>query len=213
MIYLILMCFLGWSGFFWLLYCNYTKIMPQKPQGVPALSEWDRKFMAFHEAGHAVVSYYSPEREELLQITIDPSANNFGHILTAHRQKYNESMVSLSSVISVFLAGRLSEEMFLKETTTSCIHDIKLANQIAHDMVLKYSMGKQIRFFMPSESGGDRIRNQVEEDIQEILLAAEQNAKEILEKKKELVSELAQQLLQRGTLTQEEIHKIFGENT
>ena len=64
----------------------------KQPQAVvaPVLTDWDRKFMAYHEAGHAVCSYYLPEREPLVCVTIDPSNEAFGMIRTAPRPHHND---------------------------------------------------------------------------------------------------------------------------
>ena len=111
------------------------------------LTEWDKQLMAYHEVGHAVCSYNLPEREELLCITIDPSNQAFGMIKTAERKHHNETEISSTSLIITLLAGRISEEMFLKSKSTSCIYDLEAAQKIATDMVLKFGMGKKTRLF------------------------------------------------------------------
>ncbi len=108
----------------------------------PVLTDWDRMFMAYHEAGHAVCSYYLPEREPLICVTIDPSSESFGMIRTESRPHHNETEISFYSMISTFLAGQISEEMFLNTKTTSCIYDLSSARQIATDMVMKFGMGE-----------------------------------------------------------------------
>ena len=97
------------------------KGIPQQNYLPPVLTDWDRKFMAYHEAGHAVCSYYLPERGPLICITIDPSSEAFGMIRTESRPHHNETEISFRSMISTFLAGQISEEMFLIATSITLV--------------------------------------------------------------------------------------------
>ena len=151
---------------------------------IPILTDWDRKFMAYHEAGHAVCSYYLPERESLECITINPSCEAFGMIKTQSRPHHNETEVSFRSMISTLLAGRISEEMFLQCKTTSCIYDLISARQIATDMVIKFGMGSTLGIQALNYNEypyiSESMKENICEDIQKILTESETHAKEIL---------------------------------
>ena len=180
----------------------------------PILTDWDRKFMAYHEAGHAVCSYYLPEREPLVCVTIDPSNEAFGMIRTAPRPHHNETETSFNSMISTFLAGNLSEEMFLNTKTTSCIYDLISARKIATDMVIKFGMGETfgVTALNPCEYPhiDESVKENICKDIQTILFDAEKHAKEILEKHHAKVINLADLLLNNGTLNKSEISDFFS---
>ena len=182
----------------------------------PVLTDWDRKFMAYHEAGHAVCSYYLPEREPLIRVTIDPSSEAFGMIKTKPRQHHNETEISLLSTISTLLAGRLAEEMFLYCKTTSCIYDLSSARKIASDMVLKFGMGERSGLTALSSDEISQISNSqrelVEHDIRKILKDAEIKAREILQKNHVLVERMATALLLKKTLMEDEIIDFFTED-
>lgn len=179
----------------------------------PILSDWDIRFMAYHEAGHAVCSYFLPEREKLILITIDPSSEAFGMIKTEIRAQYNETRTSLSSMIATLLAGRLSEEIFLKTQTTSCIHDLDSVQRIAADMVLKFGMGKTAGLSALKKTENtccsEYHAKQICADIQQIIKEAENDAREILQKKQMLVVALAEKLIIQKTLTANEISRFF----
>ena len=150
------------------------------PFGTP--TEWDKRFMAYHEAGHAVASQYLPERPPLLRITISPSDEAFGMIRTAVRPHHNETRTSFSSTLAVLLAGRIAEEMFLHEVTTSCVHDLAAAKQLATDMVLEFGMGESAGMTLPPAelpAGGDVLRRR-DADIQKLLADAVNSATEVL---------------------------------
>ena len=189
------------------------KGIPQQNYLPPVLTDWDRKFMAYHEAGHAVCSYYLPEREPLICITIDPSSEAFGMIRTESRPHHNETEISFRSMISTFLAGQISEEMFLNCKTTSCIYDLKAARQIATDMVVKFGMGKTLGLSalnideVPYTS---QVHNElICKDIQDIILEAEWHARKLLQKHRISVEKLAKSLVACGTLNCEEITDFF----
>ena len=125
------------------------KRTPDAPPQWPP-TEWDRRFMAFHEAGHAVASRHLPGRPPLLRVTISPSDEAFGMIRTEENPHHNETRQSLASTLAVLLAGRIAEERFLHEITTSCVHDLAAAKQLAADMVLKLGMGESSGLTLPS---------------------------------------------------------------
>ena len=180
----------------------------------PILTDWDKKCMAYHEAGHAVCSYYLPEREPLVCITIDPSNEAFGMIRTESRQHHNETEISLRSMISTFLAGRISEEMFLKYKTTSCIYDLTSARQIATDMVIKFGMGEAsgLVALNPGEYAyiSESMKESLGRDIQKILSNAENQARDILKEHQQEIEKIAKTLLLHGSLNKNDIINLFS---
>lgn len=187
----------------------------KQPQAVvaPVLTDWDRKFMAYHEAGHAVCSYYLPEREPLVCVTIDPSSEAFGMIRTESRPHHNETEISFCSMISTFLAGKISEEMFFNTKTTSCIYDLISARQIATDMVIKFGMGETLGMtaLNPCEYSyvSDFVKDNICNDIQKILSDAEKHAREILKEHKMQVEKTAKMLLINDTLDKDDFYSIM----
>ena len=180
------------------------------PPGDP--TAWDLRGMAYHEAGHAVCSYYLPEREPLLKVTISPSDEAFGMIRTAVRPHHNETRTSLLSAVAVMLAGRIAEEMFLSEISTSCVHDLAGARQLAADMVLTWGMGSRSGLTLPPPelNYGELLRNRCDADIRELLADAECSAHDILAKHAGEVEKLAQLLLEKDTIGKQEIDDFFG---
>ena len=176
------------------------------------LTEWDLISMAYHEAGHAVCSYYLPEREPLVKITISPDDEAFGMVRTAVSPHHNETRVSFTSTLAVLLAGRIAEELFLHEVTTSCVHDLAAARQLAADMVLGWGMGSRIGLTLPPPelNYGENLRNQCDADIQELLADAARSARMILAEHAEEVEELVDILLANETVEQPEIDEFFG---
>ncbi|MBR0237501.1 MAG: hypothetical protein IJQ39_05385 [Thermoguttaceae bacterium] len=200
---------IGWAGFIWLLYCRLLDVkqrralannLPTPTQLFEALSDEERRLMAYHEAGHAVVSMNMPQREPLLKVTIIPSELGFGATQTQTSKQFNGTFVSMSSAVAVFLAGRLSEELFCNETTTSAYNDFIQANQIAREMVVRFGMGTKTRFFIPDDHASEAFRRQAEEDVMEILNNAQAAALKILKERADDVHRIAKELLEKGTI-------------
>lgn len=182
------------------------------PAPIPTeLTRWDRRTMAYHEAGHAVCSHYLPEREPLLRITIAPGDEAFGMVRTAVRSHHNETRVSFASTLAVLLAGRLAEELFLHETTTSCVHDLAAARQLAADMVVRLGMGGRCALTLPPPDFpvGEALAKYRDADVQELLADAARSARVTLLRHRAEVVGLAELLLARETLDRREIEEFF----
>lgn len=189
------------------------EINSRKLKTYPELTNWDKKCMAYHEAGHAICSYYLPERPTLLCITIDPSNKAFGMIKTAERPHHNDTATSLMSMIATLLAGRISEEYFLGCKTTSCIYDLEAVQQIASDMVLKFGMGETLGVCTLT-TANEKILSEVQKnlickDIQKIILTAEEKSKILIKNYQVITRKLAEKLLQVGTMTEKDIKQFF----
>ena len=169
--------------------------------------------MAYHEAGHAVASRHLPERPPLEWITIDPSDAAFGMIRTAVRPHHNETRRSLLSTVAVLLAGRIAEELFLGEVTTSGIHDLAAARQLAADMVVDLGMGERSGTALPPNDlpPGSDILNLRDADIRRILRDADGEVRELLSRHGDELRRLAGKLLAEKTLAEAEINAFFAE--
>ena len=183
------------------------------------LTEWDISLMAWHEAGHAVCAYYLPDTEDIQTISIEPDSDAFGAMKSKPRKKMNLTYFSCLNEIAVALAGRLSEEMFQKEVTSSCIHDLDKVQAIALRMVCELGMGKRtgiITWMCHNSDSNDLMlfsevqRNDIYADVKEILQEAEQAARSILESHGEQVKKLATTLLERKTIRGVVLSEIFG---
>lgn len=171
-------------------------------------TEWDFEYMAWHEAGHAVVSLVLPEQEPIERISIEPGDEAFGFMRTVPRPHHNGTEVSLRSAMAVFLAGPLAERRFLGRSTTSGADDIANARAIARDMVLRFGMGPRLGLHGPAISGeaiSEHHLRAVEADEQRLLRAAERAAKTALHRNAPLVRALAEALLTRRTLLADDI--------
>lgn len=182
-----------------------------------ALTPWDSNLMAWHESGHVVVSHYSPGQERICRVSIDPTDKAFGMMKTEKREHHNMTRQYLLGVVAVALAGRLSEEKFLHEVSSSCIHDLNKARDIAVRMVSAFGMG--------ARTGLVSCCNQVDHslyllseqqreclylDVRDLITEARDNASRILDEHGELVSNIAACISKKKTLEAVDIDALLG---
>lgn len=144
------------------------------------LTEWDRKFMAVHEAGHAVVQMELFGADSIKCITIQPSTIAFGCMQLRENPNHNQTRNALINEMAVALAGRLAEEMILNETTTSMIHDLQKVRFLAKNMITEWAMGNRQRYleFDPAFATETR-KQQIETETDLLFREAEGKAKNI----------------------------------
>ena len=163
------------------------------------LTEWDLECMAYHEAGHAVCSIFLPETEPIIRITIDPDDDAFGYVVNSPRKHHNATEVYFKSKITTYLAGKMAEQIFLGITTTSCIHDLRAASEIADLLVGKYGMGQRIGN-LSLDDVPISLQNAFYADVKEIISDSTNQAKEILTQHRDLMIQLSNLLLRKRTL-------------
>lgn len=182
------------------------------------LTEWDITLMAWHEAGHAICSKYFPEKKVIKTISIEQDSETLGAMISESCKQSNLTYISCINEIAIALAGRLSEEIFLNEITSSCIHDLDKVQAIALRMVCGMGMGKRtgkITWLCPDNDSNGLLlfsedqRNDIYADIKDILQESEQTARNILQSHSSQVRKLAEILLERKTILGEELSKML----
>ena len=193
------------------------------------VTDCEKKIVAYHEAGHAVSGIILPNGEEVHKITIIPRgmAGGYTQMLPKEERMLVYTKKELVEQITTLLSGRVSEEMFLNETSTGASDDFKRATKIARSMVTEYGMSSlgPVQFEHRSESVflgrdynqsknfSDQVALQIDQEVKKIIDECYDNAKNILKNNKKLVDVLAETLIAKETLTKEEIEVIVEENS
>jgi cell division protease FtsH len=175
-------------------------------------TEWDRECLAWHEAGHAVVSLAMPEREPIERISIEPGDEAFGFMRVSQRPHHNDTFVSLSSTLAVMVAGTLSERLFLGRVTTGAADDLANARRLARDMVIRFGMGPRLGLTCPALPEGacsEKLMRAIEDDVSRLLRSAIRAAQAAIRRNATLVRALAQALLARHTLTAQDLGDLM----
>ncbi len=198
------------------------KIMLGIEQKGLTLSEEERRVIAYHEAGHAVVAMSIPECDPVTRISIIPRGMSLGvtqQAISSEKKSYTRSY--LEGKIAMLLAGRAAEELFSDTTTTSAYDDIQKATDIATKMVMEFGMSEKlgpVAYAMEQNQflgGGIRTKQMspetaklVDLEIKEILERGYKTARSILNRERFFCGKLADILYIEETMDAEEIEII-----
>ena len=190
------------------------------------ISEKEKKIIAYHEAGHTLVQKFMPDASPIHKVTIIPRGQALGitHILP-EKDTYIESNVFYESQLATLLAGRSAELLIFGRAYTGAENDLQVATELARRMVCEWGMSEKLGPVTyrkkPSEVflGRDLVQRgehsevtsrEIDEEVKRFIEEAQKKAREILEKNREKLEKIAQTLLEKETLTGEEIDEIVN---
>ena len=193
------------------------------------VTDYEKKIVAYHEAGHAVSGIVLPNGEEVHKITIIPRgmAGGYTQMLPKEERTLVYTKKELEEQIITLLSGRASEETYMDEISTGASDDLKKATKIARSMVTEYGMSSlgPMQFEHRSESVflgrdynktkdfSDQVALQIDQEVKKIIEGCYAEAKKIVSKEKKLIDILAQTLIEKETLTKEEIETLVEQNS
>ena len=180
----------------------------------------EKKLVAYHEAGHAVMGLKLDGANEVQKITIIPRGHAGGYtMMTPKEEAFNYTKKELLESICGLLGGRVSEEVTFGEITTGAHDDFKKATKIARSMVTEYGMSSLGPMMLeePSENTflgrdytknrniSDTVAHEIDEEMRSIINECYEKAKKIISENKDLLSLIANALLENETITKEQI--------
>ena len=188
------------------------------------ITEKEKKLVALHEAGHAVIGIKLEDANEVHKITIIPRGMAGGYTMMLPKE---EKMVVLTkkellAEITGLLGGRVSEELFLKEISTGASDDFKKATNIARSMVTEYGMSDLGPMQYEQQSGSvflgrdygksknfsDQVALEIDRETRKIIEECYESAKKIVKDNEDLIMLLSDALMKYETLTKEQIEYI-----
>ena len=190
-------------------------------------SEKENRLVAYHEAGHAVVSRYLETQDPVHHISIVPRGMAGGY--TMYRPTEDKSFMSKTEMeenIISLLGGRVAEALILNDISTGASNDIERATQIARNMVTKYGMSERVgaimfgggqgevflgRDFAQTKDYSEETANIIDEEVKRIVDTAYNRARTILSKHVDKLHAVASVLLEKEKIEGEEFDKIFEE--
>ena len=183
-------------------------------------SDHEKKVVAYHEAGHAVVGIKLEGANEVQKITIIPRGAAGGYNLMLPRE---ETMLStkkeLLETISGLLGGRVAEELVFKEVTTGAHNDFEKATKIARSMVTEYGMSdlgpmqyehQESSVFLgrdynKSRNFSSQVAFEIDQEQRKIITECYENTQKIIKENRKLLDLIAESLIEHETLTKEQI--------
>ncbi len=191
------------------------------------LNDQEKKFVAFHETGHAVVAAFTKTAEKVHKITIVPRGiGSLGFTMQLPTEdRYLMSKTELLEKIDVLLGGQAAEELIFGEITTGAQNDLQKATNIARSMVTLYGMNEKLGHATYNEPGGQFLQQQqlfqqkeisdetaklIDDEVRTMLEERMTIAKALLATKKDLLEKVATALLEKETLESEEFMELVG---
>jgi cell division protease FtsH len=191
------------------------------------INEKERKIVAYHEAGHAIVGHFTPDADEVQKVSIVPRGiGALGYTLQMPLEdRYLMTRNELLGKIKGLLGGRAAEEIVFNEVSTGASNDLERVAQLARSMVMMYGMseklpnyslvqlneanflGQEARTYRRSE----KVEQLIDEEIQHIINSCYDETKQLLINKKDLLEKMAYKLLEKEVLNYQEIKEMLGE--
>ena len=185
------------------------------------MTEEEKRSIAFHEAGHATISWMLRWANPLVKVTIVPRGMALGAAwyLPEERQLTNEEHI-LDELCSL-LGGRAAEQLFLDQTSTGALNDLERATKQAYAMVAYYGMSDKLKDVSFYDSTGrydygftkpysENTADLIDKETQRIIADQMARAKQILTENAEGHHQIAQLLIDREVITSEDVERILG---
>jgi cell division protease FtsH len=187
------------------------------------ISEEEKRNTAFHEAGHALTAALIPEADPIHKVTIIPRGLALG--LTQQLpldDRYTYTKEYLNAQLSVLMAGRIAEIMFLNKTTTGSANDFEKATEIARKMVCQWGMSELGpltfgerddliflgRDLAVNKNFSEKTSEHIDEEVKKIIMSSYNRTQELIEANKDKLAKIAELLLEKEALSSDEINAI-----
>ena len=186
-----------------------------------SLTSHEKEVVAYHEAGHAIIGMVVPHSDKVQKVTIVPRGRTGGHVrMSPEEDRFLVTKAELEARIIGYLGGRASEEVFFKDVSTGASNDIEVATRIARVMVTQYGMSSLGPIQYESNQGSvflgrdytsnqknfsSQVANEIDSEIRKIIESAHQMAIDTITKYKDKVILIANVLMEKETITAEEI--------
>jgi cell division protease FtsH len=190
------------------------------------LSEKERKLIAYHEGGHALVGHAMAHADPVHKVTIIPRGRALGYTMALPTEdKVLTTRAEMQDQLAMLLGGRTAEEVIFHEPTSGAANDIEKATQIARSMVTEYGMSERLGARKFGDGGGEpflgremshsrdyseEIASAIDEEIRRMIEAAHDEAWEVLVEYRDVLDNLVLQLLEKETLSRKEVLEVFA---
>jgi cell division protease FtsH len=187
------------------------------------LTDEEKRVTAYHEAGHALVSFFRDHSDPIHKVTIIPRGMSLGVTIFLPGDRHNYTREYLEAKLAMSYGGRVAEEIFLNQMSTGAGSDIEVATDLARRMVCEYGMSrlgpltfgkKEEQIFLGREIAQHRdfseeTARQIDLEVRRLIDEAYQTAHSIVESNKDAMHRIAAALLERETIDAEEVRMLI----
>jgi cell division protease FtsH len=195
------------------------------------VNERERKTVAYHEAGHAVIGHFIENADEVHRVTIVPRGRAGGYVMMFPKDAEDPLITTKSEMldrVTGLLGGRLAEEIFIGEISTGAFSDFKKATGIVRSMITDYGMSDKLgpmqfgtvqgQVFLGRDIGHEQnysetIAYEIDKEMQNFISQCYERGREVLNKHSDKVHLIATTLIDKETLEKEEIRHLLEHGT
>jgi cell division protease FtsH len=191
------------------------------------MSEREKRVIAYHEGGHALVAHILPNTDPVHKISVVSRGRALGYTLTLpDEDKFLMTREELSDELAMLLGGRVAEELIVGDITTGASNDIERATKLARQMVTEFGMSDRIgpltlgqkqhevflgRDFQSQPDYSDQVAFEIDDEVRTLIDEAHDEALEILQTNRQKLDELAGLLIERETLERDEVEAFLAD--
>ncbi len=191
------------------------------------MTDEERKVIAYHETGHALVGYALPNSDPVHKVTIVARGRSLGHTLALPtHDKYLSRRSELVDQLAMLLGGRTAEELMFADPSTGASNDIEKATSIARRMVMEYGMSDELGPMQYGRPGGevflgrdyarqqdysDQVAAFIDAEVRKLITAAHDEARTILDRHRDAMERMVEALLEKETIDREEVDDLFSD--
>ena len=185
------------------------------------ISQLEKKTIAYHEAGHAIVSWLLEHASPLLKVTIIPRGRALGAAWYLPEERQLTTREQILDEMAYALGGRVAEELVFEKISTGALSDLEKVTKQAYAMVAFFGMSKKVGNVSFYDSTGqsdfgftkpysEKTAELIDEEVKEIIAESYDRAKVVLQAKRKQLTELAELLLENEVIFSEDLEKMFG---
>ena len=185
------------------------------------LTDIEKRTIAFHESGHASVSWLLRWANPLIKVTIVPRGKALGAAWYLPEERQITTYEQMFDEMTSLMAGRASEEIFFGKISTGALNDIERATKMAQSLVVYYGMSPELGNISFYDSSGqndygftkpfsEKTAEIIDKEVKRMVEEAYSRAKEIINAHRRQMEELAGQLYEREVLFREDLERIYG---
>lgn len=185
------------------------------------ITKKEKKVIAYHEAGHATVSWLLEHASPLVKVTIVPRGQSLGAAWYLPEERQLNTINQILDEMCAALGGRAAEKVVFDEISTGALSDLEKVTKQAYAMVTVYGLNEEIGNISFYDSSGstdynftkpysEKTSEKIDAEVKKIVEAQYERAKQILHENEEKLTQLANQLLEKEVIFKEDLHKIFG---
>ena len=185
------------------------------------ISPQEKKTIAYHEAGHATVSWLLEHANPLVKVTIIPRGKALGAAWYLPEERQITTREQMMHEIASLLAGRIAEEKFFGHLSTGALNDLERVTKMCYAMVAYYGMSEEVGSMSYYDSTGqsdmaftkpysERTAQQIDDEVRALIAKARAMAEKVIDEHREGLVQLAELLLEREVVFTEDVENIFG---